>query len=728
MATFPPTKCGIATFTEDLSNTFRSLFFQNFDFKIIAMKREGEPKTKDKRVFCSIKRDDLKSYKDCAKRINLEKNIALVNVQHEFGIFGGEFGSHLLSFLELLKKPAVVTFHSVVPKPPQEMLTVTKRIAQTVKKIIVMTDDSKKILERDYQITSQKIVVIPHGIHSFPYENSVRGKNKLKLTDKKILLTFGFLSPNKGIEYVLESLPPIVKKVHNILYLVVGETHPVLKKNEGEKYRNFLKQKVSELKLSKHVKFVDGFQSVTNLLLYLKSCDIYISTSLDKNQAVSGTFSYALGTGRPVVSTDFAGARSTLSKENGILVSIKNPAEYSAAILKLLKSPRKRELISQKAYFETRKMTWQNVALAYLRIFSRYLKNLPEAEALPPVSISHILKLTTDFGIIQFAKLSEPDKESGYTVDDNARALISLSLYYSKTGDKSVLRYLKIYLEFLDFTLGKKGYFLNYVDKNRKFITKRNRKESPEDPTSRAIYALARVFAEKKLPLGIRKKAKLIFSKSLEKNPSFEYPRSIAFLIKALCYFLTAEKNNTYQERLESEGDRLISKFNESRSPGWHWPESFLAYSNGTIPEALLLTYKITRKKKYKKTGLLCSNFLIKNSFASDRFSPVGQDGWFHRGGEKKNFDQQPEEVGAMIELTKILYDITDKKIYLRKMKTAFHWFLGENHLGQFIYDCGTGGCYDGLKEKEVNLNQGAESTVSYLISRLIMEEMKKRS
>lgn len=723
LSTFPPTQCGIATFTCDLFTMFKYLFSKSFDFKVVAVKRKDDFSRYGKDVLCKIVKEKREDYSRCAKFLNLQKNVVLINIQHEFGIFGGDYGEYLLDFLTILKKPAFVTFHSIIPKPKEKMLFITKKIASKVKKIVVMTERSKQILIRDYKIKSSKISVVPHGIHSFPFEKSQISKKKLKLTKRKVLLTFGLLSPNKGIEYVIESLPKVVKKFPETLYLVVGATHPVIKKNEGEKYREGLERKVKELSLTKNVKFINRYQDLDNLILFLKATDIYIATSIDVNQAVSGTFSYALGAGRPVVSTDFSQAREALSEKTGIMVPTKNSKEYERAILKLLKSEKKREKMGRIAYFKTRKMTWQNVSLSYFQIFARYLKKSQKIKTLPPINISHILKMTDNFGIIQFAKLSEPDKESGYTVDDNARAMLALSLYFKKGKDQKVLKYIKIYLSFLNFTLDKDGYFRNYVDKNRKFVKERNNTESPEDPTARALYALSRISSIKELPVEIRKKANSLFKKSLEKNIVFSHSRSIAFFVKALYFDFIQNKSDNIKKEIKKNADILFERFKKNNSPDWQWIEKFLAYSNGVLPESLFLAYRITGDEKYFQVALKSSRFLIKNSFSEKIFFPVGQKGWFFQGKEKSLFDQQPEEATSIVELTKLLCDITKKGLCHDYMYKAFRWFLGENALNQFVYDCATGGCYDGIGEKEINLNQGAESTISYLIARLTVEK-----
>jgi len=701
---------------------FKNLFQDSFDFKVAAVKRKDEKIEYSKDVLTRITKENREEYFKCARKLNSLKEISLVNIQHEFGIFGGDRGEYLIDFLNTLKKPAVITFHSILPNPDDKFLETVRRINKKVKKIIVMTDNSKKILAEDYKIPAKKIFVIPHGIHSFPYENNISSKKFLKLENYKVLLTFGLLSPSKGIEYALDALPEIVKKYPNVLYLIVGQTHPVIKKLEGEKYRNYLLKKTKELNIEKNVRFINKFLKTRDLITYLKAQDIYISTSPDPNQAVSGTFSYALGSGRPVISTSFPQAKEALTQETGILVEARNPKEFETAILELLDNKERREHLGMNAYFRTRKMTWQNVSVSYMKTFALSTKNIKNVKALLPISVSHILKMTDDFGMIQFAKLSNPDKNSGYTVDDNARALLTLGLYYEKTKDKEILKYLKKYLEFLDYALDTSGYFRNYIDKDKKFIEEKNSIESDENPTTRALYALARFSSIKCIPENLRKKALNIFSKSTREDIVFTYSRSISFYIKALHYILKINNDNKYLSQLKLYTDTLIKRFEKNGSPDWFWPENYLSYSNGLIPEAIILAYKTTGDKKYLEIGIQKAEFLIKHSFSKNLFIPIGQNGWFYKGKTKISFDQQPEETAGIVELTKTLYEVTGKKKYLKYMYKTFNWFLGDNVLNQVVYDCATSGCYDGIGEKEINLNQGAESIVSYLMARFSVE------
>ncbi len=731
ISTFPPRQCGIATFAADLAGTVDQMFGPSIESKVVAMNMNDISHLPyANKVIFQISQPNEKDYIDAALRLNQLDKVQLVNIQHEFGIFGGEYGSNLLLFLERIQKPVVVTFHTVLPTPNEKMRNVVRNIAKYAKGIIVMTHYSKELLERDYGLNSHQIQVIPHGIHNVSYKTSEYAKSVLRFSGKLILTTFGLLNPGKGIEYVIEALPPVVEKFPNVLFLVAGVTHPVVLEQEGEKYRNFLIKKVYELNLNKHVLFFNTYFDLNKLLRILEATDLYISPTLDPNQTVSGTLSYALGSGRPVISTAFAQAKEDITDEVGRLIDFKNPQAFTDAIIKLLNDAPLRFEMSRNAYFRTRKMIWENVTLSYLRYFSKLVPELGLGQRkLPPIKLTHLAKLTDDFGMIQFAKFTQPDISSGYTIDDNARALVVAALYYKKFKTPALLKLVCIYLNFIGRMARPDGYFDNYVNELRVVDEQRNREESSEDASARTLYSLAQVAISKEMPKRFRKKAHIMFENSFRKNIAFSAPRAIAFYIKGLYFLLSKWKEPETLGALINQCEQLVNLYNKNHSPDWEWFESALTYSNAILPEALLLGYKITGEKKYLKIAKITLNFLIKHSFAAssrgekdDIYIPIGQSGWFPKGGERQYFDQQPEDVAATVEALNTMFEVTNDRRYRELANIAFNWFLGDNLLGQVVYDWTTGGCYDGVGEKFINLNQGAESTISYLLARLHFE------
>jgi glycosyltransferase involved in cell wall biosynthesis len=737
LSTFPPRECGIATFTADLMAAMDDLLEPVIESRVAAVNSDDISRYNySKKVIFQINQYSEKEYIETAKVINGMDKVKLVNIQHEFGIFAGNYGSYIISFLEALKKPSVVTFHSVLPLPNAELKAVVCSISEKTNGLVVMTNLSKDILVREYGIAEEKISMIPHGIHSVQYVSSVKPKAALGLSKKVNLLTFGFLSRGKGIEYVIEALPKVVSAYPDILYIVLGVTHPNVLKEEGESYRKFLIQKVRDLGLSSHVNFYNEYASVDKLLHFLKATDIYISTSLDTNQAVSGTLSYALGSGRPVVSTPFAQARELITSEAGMLVNFKDPDSYAEAIMRLLKDPSFREQLGKNAYFRTRNMTWENVALEYSKLFSKYSNDIAEVserKKIPRVNLSHVLRLTDDFGVIQFARLSLPDISSGYTLDDNARALIVVCLCYGKLGgaiktpypDKQkseLFKRIEVYLRFMEFVLCDDRVFCNYVRSDRSIDVELNKKDNLDDANGRALWALAVVAAADYLPDSARNKALSLLKKRIEEYKMSESPRATAFCAKGISILLKKIQDvegRDLKELLVVHCDRLISLYRGVSSEEWQWFENYLTYSNAVLPEALILGYEHTGNREYLDIGIKTLDFLIGNTFINGMYRPIGQDGWHHKIGERRYFDQQPEDVSAMVCALATAHSITGKDSYRKLMYEAFNWFLGDNSLKQVVYDRATGGCYDGIGERYINLNQGSESTTSYLLARL---------
>ncbi len=740
LSSFPPRECGIATFTADLTGALDNLLENVIDSRIAAINDDAVSRYHYPReVIFQLDPQSEPDYIHLAEKINKMADARLVNIQHEFGLFGGKYGSHLFGFLDALKKPSIVTFHSVLPSPNPELHKAVRLMAEKTSGLVAMTHRSKEILIQDYGIDEKKVSVILHGIHPVPYSSSSKTKPVLGFSKKTILLTFGLLSRGKGIEYVLDALPEVVKLYPDLMYIILGVTHPNVLKEEGESYRNSLIQKVRDLKLSTHVSFYNEYVSLDDLLQFLRATDIYISTSLDPNQSVSGTLSYALGSGRPVVSTPFAQAREIITAQSGFLVNFRDPASYMEALFNLLKDPVLREQFGKNAYFRTRTMTWDNVALEYSKLFSKHSGDIAEVskhKKIPRVKLKHLFDLTDDFGIIQFAQLSLPDISSGYTVDDNARALIACCSYLDQLGkaiktlspDKrksEALKRIEIYLRFIEFVSDGAGLFYNYVKPDRTIDHEFNKKENLEDANGRTLWALAAAATTEALPDRIRQRAFFLFKRRLDHPGVVESPRATAFYVKGLCLLLKNPKEiypEDSQQRVIRYCDRLVSLYRGASSKEWEWFETYLTYSNAVVPEALLLGYQQTGNSDFLETGIKTLDFLIAQTFLKGIYMPIGQDGWHHKTGDRRYFDQQPEDASAMACALRTAYSITGKQTYRKRMHEAFNWFLGDNSLKQVVYDRASGGCYDGLGESQINLNQGAESTTSYLLARLALQ------
>ena len=723
LGSFPPRECGIATFTKDLSSSMNKKFNPHLKSRIIALNENNSFYNYDNQVIIQINKSNIEDFINVAKKINNSKDIKLVCIQHEFGLFGGKYGSYLLSFLETIEKPVVVTFHSVLPNPDEARKKVVKFIASKSAAIIVMAEKAVDILVEDYDIRKEKINMVFHGIPNVPFLNSFNLKKKLRLDNKIILSTFGLLSRGKGIEYVIRALPSLIKKYPNLLYLVVGETHPSVRKKEGENYRNELIREVEKLGLKGHVKFYNKYLTLQEIINYLLVSDIYISASTDKNQIVSGTLSYALGCGKAVISTPIAYAKEILADERGILTEFKNPDSFSKAIDGILSDKELKLRLEKNAYSFSRIMTWSNVSTRYLNIFNKVVRLREETvQKYPFIKLNHFKNLTDNFGIIQFSKHSAPDKGSGYTVDDNSRALIAAILHHEIFKSQLSLSLAKRYLVFLEYTQAGDGRFRNVIKENR--ISDDNFEDS-EDAFGRAIWSLGYAIDQSSNP-EIRERAKKIFDKSYNLIEKLNSPRAKAFSIIGLYHHYKKYKDKESIIKIRKLADSLVELYEKQSFDDWPWFEKYLTYSNSKLPESLFLVYELTKDERYLKVAEKTFRFLSDILFTDGQLAPVGQGGWYDRNGERAFFDQQPIDASAMVQTCLTAYSVTKNKEHYKKAVLAFNWFLGKNYLKQMMYDESNGGCYDGLSENSINLNQGAESTISYLIARLMLEETKR--
>lgn len=716
MGTFPPRECGIATFTKDLVTAMDRKYSPSIKSKIIAMNDDiANIYNYPDDVIFQIDESDINGYIEVAKKINEMDKVKLVNIQHEFGIFGGEYGCYLIAFLEIINKPVIITFHTVLPNPNDKLKKVVQSLAEKSMYLIVMTKKAVEILRNDYEIKTN-IEIIPHGIPSVQFESSLKAKNDFGYKNRIVLSSFGMMNRGKGYEYVIDALPKVIEKYPNILYLIVGETHPVVRKKEGEQYRNLLEKKVKELNLKKNVKFYNKYLKLSEIVKYLQATDIYICANNNPNQITSGTLGYAMGAGRAVISTPFLHAKDIVNHERGLLVEFRNPESFANAIIKILSSPGLKESMEKNAYSYTRHMTWPNVALSYIGVFNKHIRLSEKHEtAFPKIKLNHLMKLTDKFGIIQFVNHTQPDKYSGYTLDDNARVMIACCMYYNKFKDGSKLKLINTYLNFIKYVQQKDGRLYNVVDHNRKIKFK----DWSDDAHGRALWALGYLISIESIPVELKDKAKKIFCKALNIIGNIKSPRAVAFIIIGLYFYNKSRPSSENISKIRKLANHLVSLYKDSSSDRWQWFEEYLTYSNSKLPEALFYSYLATQDKEYLKIAKSTLNFLISITFEKGIYAPIGHDGWNFKNGKKAHFDQQPVDAASMVQTLVLANRITKEDKYMKDVIRAFHWFLGKNSLNQIIYDESTGGCHDGLGKLSVNLNQGAESTISYLIARL---------
>ncbi len=719
MGSYPPRECGIATFTRDLSSAMQKKFSPLIKPKILALNDDNvNIYNYSSEVRYKLDETDIQQYIEIAKDINKSSSIKLINIQHEFGLYGGEYGNYLLPFLETIEKPVVTTLHTVLPDPEDKRLRTVKTIADKSEFLVVMTNMAKNILMEEYCINRDKIVIIPHGIPYCEFMPSSEEKSKIGYKNRIILSSFGMMNQGKGYEQVLDALPRVVEEYPNLLYLIIGETHPIVRKKEGEKYRKSLEKKVMKLGLSNNVKFYNKYVKLSEIIKYLLATDIYISSSLDPNQIVSGTLSYAMGCGRPVISTPFSHAKEVVTDDRGLLVEYGNPDSYADAILKLLSDPQRMQKMGHNAYAYTRNMTWPNIALSYMKVFSKYVKLSHRYGVLPEVKLDHLKKLTDEFGIIQFAKNTKPDTTSGYSLDDVARALIVCTMYLKNRDDASLVDLVRIYLDYMSYVQRDDGLFLNFVDQERKV----DLENISEDTHGRAMWALGYVISEGTIPTDLKKLVKSMFVKGIDQSMKMRSPRATAFNINGFYFFNKANPSDENIQLIRGLADHLVSIYGDNFTKEWKWFEDYITYANSKISESLLYAYQATEDKKYLEVAESSLEFLISMTFREDMFSPIGHDGWYKRNGRRAHYDQQPIEAGSMVQTLALAHEITQKKSYKKRGYQAFHWFLGHNHLNQVIYNEKTGGCHDGLGRHSINLNQGAESTLLYLLARLSLE------
>ncbi|MFA6274538.1 MAG: glycosyltransferase family 4 protein [Candidatus Paceibacterota bacterium] len=513
LGTFPPRECGIATFTADLVRNFDELYSPREETKVVAVNNNLQTYKYPRKVIAQISENNPNEYCTVAERLNKLSQVKLVSIQHEFGIYGSKSGRNLLFFLSAINKPIVVTFHTVLSEPTMEQRQVMEKIIERADRLVVMTERSKNLLKDVYGASQEKIQVIWHGIHPLAYNNGREAKKELKLSNRKIISTFGLLNRGKGIEYAIQAMPEVVKRFPEALYIVIGATHPVVLKQEGEFYRNQLIEKTYSLGMQDHIRFYNKYLTTEDLLKFLQATDIYLSLSQNPNQAVSGTLSYALGAGRPVVSTPFPQAEEMITPEVGRLINFGTSDGIAGQLNDLFSNPLVMTSLGKTAYFRTRKMTWKNVTLSYMGEFIELLPELGKKEKnLPPIKLRHLAKLTDDFGVFQFAILDEPAPEWGYTLDDNARALVVSSWFYNLTQNKTAKRLSVIYLNFIKQAVKSEGGFNNYFKANFLNQLPTDEEINLEDASARTIWSLAFVI-DSNLPSSLKKNSKKNFSR-----------------------------------------------------------------------------------------------------------------------------------------------------------------------------------------------------------------------
>jgi glycosyltransferase involved in cell wall biosynthesis len=734
-----PRKCGIATFTTDLCDAIHAEYGDT-ELLALPVNDTDEGYSYPSRIRFELSQDDLASYRQAADFLNFS-NIDLVCLQHEYGIFGGPAGSHILGLLRRLHMPVVTTLHTVLREPNSDQRTVMEEIAALSDRLIVMSRQSSEILQEVFHVSPDKIDLIPHGIPDLAFTDPAFYKDAFGTEGKEVLLTFGLLSPNKGIENVIQALPNILSRHNNVVYMISGVTHPHVLRHEGEKYRQSLQKLAKELGVEGNVIFRNRFVSPQELVELIGAADIYITPYKHKGQVVSGTLAYALSAGKAIISTPYLHAIELLDEERGVLVPFDDPQAIAEKTIELLDNGTARHAMRKRAYLYTRDMVWNRVAQQYMgsfeRVYNERLRN-PRAtfsaqnteknlDRLPAVKLDHLLRMTDHTGIVEHAVFVVPNYPEGYSTDDNARALIiaiMLEELASRTPSGAAdlaSRYLAFLWLAFDPTTKR---FRNCLSYERQW----QEPEGSEDSHGRALWGLGTVLGRTK-DAGLRGAAGRLFELAIPSAVEFKSPRACAFALLGLLEYLESfPGDRAALNGADALANRLLDSYLTHRSGDWHWFENVLAYSNARLPQALIRAGTRSNNDAMVSAGLEALDWLatVQRCETKGHFVPIGSHGFFSKKTEKARFDQQPVEACAAVSAFLQAYRTTGKGRWRKEAWTAFNWFLGDNDLQIALYDPTTGGCRDGLHPDRANENQGAESTLSFLMALLEMRKLEE--
>ncbi len=738
-----PRQCGIATFTTDLCAAITAEYGTA---RLLALPVNDIEQGYDypARVRWSLAQDDVKSYQDAAEFLNFN-NIDMVCLQHEYGIFGGPAGSHILHLLRGLKMPVVTTLHTVLREPDPNQLMVMEEIAELSDRLIVMSQLSSQFLQEIFKVPGSKIDMVPHGVPDLPFLDPNFYKDRFGVEGKAVLLTFGLLSPNKGIENVIQALPQILSKHSNVAYIVAGATHPHILRHEGDKYRASLQALAREVGVESHVIFHDRFVSPEEMAEFIGAADIYITPYRYEAQVVSGTLAYALGAGKAIISTPYWHAIELLDDRRGALVPFQNPGAIAQKTIDLLDTPAIRHAMRKRAYLFARDMVWKKVAQGYMESFSRVRSDrmenprvqfsaraTPKAlDRLPELKLDHVNALTDDTGMLQHAIFTIPNRAEGYTTDDNARALIftvlldQLGSYRLGQAKSSNPDWAFRYLAFLEHAFdAEKKRFRNFLGYDHRWMED----QGSEDAHGRALWALGTLLARSANP-GLRGAAGRLFEFSLPAVIEFYSPRAGAYALLGIQEYLNSYPGDRDAQKVRSVlSRRLLEMYESIRRPDWKWFENVVAYGNARLPQAMLVAGSGCSDDRMISGGLEALDWLLKAQHCetNHHFVPIGSQGFYRQDGEKARFDQQPIEAAGAVSACLEAYRVTGDNRWRNEAWSAFNWFLGDNDLQLPLYDSDTGGCRDGLHPERANQNQGAESTLSFLMALLEMHALQK--
>jgi glycosyltransferase involved in cell wall biosynthesis len=731
-----PRKCGIATFTTDLRCAVAKEFPQ-LQCLVVPVNDFADGYAYPAEVRFEIAEQDLTSYLRAADFLNIT-DVDVVCVQHEFGIYGGPAGSHVLALLRELQMPIVTTLHTVLREPNPDQRRVMRDLIRRSTRLVVISERGREILLEVYAAPASKIDVIPHGIPDMPFADPNFFKDEFGVAGKQVLLTFGLLSPNKGIEYALRALPEIIREFPNVIYIVLGQTHPNLLRNEGEEYRLSLERLAKDLGVQKNVVFFNRFVELEELMRFIGAADIYLTPYLTEAQITSGTLAYAFGAGNAVVSTPYWHAAELLTEERGKLVPFRDAHAIAVAVTALLRDEPLRHSMRKNAYKLGREMIWSRVAQIYEKSFeqarrdhsfvgrkSSPIKTLDEQPGqLPELKLDHLFRMSDSTGIFQHASFTVPNFSEGYCTDDNARALV-LALMLQKLGHESpqLAAQAATYAAFLNYAFARKlGRFRNFMSFDRCWLEE----VGSEDCQGHALWALGLCVSQAGQG-SFQMLAAQLFEQALPVAAEFSSPRAWAFTLIGIDEYLRRFGGDRRASQIrDSLTAKLMQRHADAATDEWHWFEEVVSYANAKLPHAMILSGRCMNNSMMVATGLKALRWLAKiQTSDAGSFRPIGSNGFYLRGGERAIFDQQPIEAQATVSACIEAYHATGDIFWVAEARRAFEWFLGRNDLGLALYDPTTGGCRDGLHMDRLSQNQGAESTLAFLLSLAEMQALQ---
>ncbi len=735
-----PRKCGIATFTHDLRNAVQGALPAG-QCSVIAVNDGKDHYAYPDEVRFEIAEQEPDDYLRAAEYLNL-LNVDVVSLQHEFGIYGGPSGSHVLNMLRRLRMPFVSTLHTILKQPSVEQRRVMQELTSLSSRVVVMSDVGRSILNETYSVPERKIDVIPHGIPDMAFADPNFFKDQYSVEGRRVLLTFGLLSPNKGIEKVIEALPQIVAEFPDVVYIVLGATHPNLVREHGEVYRESLIALAEQLGVSEHVRFFNQFVELEELKKFLGAADIYVTPYLNEAQITSGTLAYAFGCGKAVVSTPYWHAQELLADGRGVLVPFGDSGAMAREISGLLHDESRRHAMRKRAYLSSREMVWSKTAEHYLATFEaarkcrseRPLKVVPRRTAdsrelqLPELGFQHLKRMTDSTGMLQHARFTLPNYAEGYCIDDNARALmLTVQLEKRGVGGEEIAALGTRYASFVDYAFNPElGKFRNFMGYDRRWLEA----VGSEDSQARALWSLGTCVGHTQRR-EIRAWAAELFMQALPGIAESTSPRAWAFALLGIKEYLRRLRGDRRAASMQQELlGRLISLYDQVKTPDWHWFEDVVSYDNARIAQAVITTAgKEPEHARAREVGLESLRWLVAAQRAErGHFRPIGSNGFYRRGEVRARFDQQPLEAHATVSACSEAFQVTGDRFFIHEARRAFGWFLGQNDLDTSVYNPDSGGCRDGLHVDRVNLNEGAESTLAFLSALVEIQALESRA